>query len=141
MAVTLSDDEVTDHESESDQEGNFMAFTATNVVSEIKTIDENPSDEELFENADLQEAYNMHCKVVAKDVMSVELGLKKINTLEQEKKNLLLNLFNANELLNPVKIENMPLLEKVKSLELELSVATEQIDRTSTSKLDEMLHV
>ena len=56
MAVTLSDDEVTDHESESDQEGNFMAFTATNVVSEIETTDENPSDGELSKNADLQEA-------------------------------------------------------------------------------------
>ena len=33
------------------------------------------------------------------------------------------------------------MLEKVKSLELELSVAREQIDRISTSKLDEMLHV
>ena len=32
--------------------------------------------------------------------MSVELGLKKMNTLEQEKKNLLLKLFNANELLS-----------------------------------------
>ena len=54
---------------------------------------------------------------------------------------MLLKLFNANELLNSVKIENMSLLEKVKSLELELFVAREQIDRTSTSKLDEMLHV
>lgn len=73
--------------------------------------------------------------------MSVELGLKKINTLEQEKKNLLLKLFDANELLNSVKIENMSLLEKVKSLELELSVTREQIDITSTCKLNEMLHV
>ena len=47
MAVTLSDDEVSDHEFESDQEGNFMAFTAITVVSEIKTVDENSSDEEL----------------------------------------------------------------------------------------------
>ena len=35
----------------------------------------------------------------------------------------------------------MSLLEKVKSLELELLVAREQIDKTSISKLDEMLHV
>ena len=41
---------------------------------------------------------------------------KKINALEQEKKNLLLKLFDANELLNSIKIENMTLLEKVKSL-------------------------
>ena len=53
MTVTLSDDEVSDHESESDQEGNFMAFNATIVVSEIETADKNPSDGELFENADL----------------------------------------------------------------------------------------
>ena len=71
----------------------------------------------------------------------VELGLKKINTPQQEKKNLLLKLFDDNELLNFVKIENMTLQEKVKSLELELSVAREQIDRTSTSKLDNMLNV
>ena len=47
--------------------------------------------------------------------MSVQLGLKKLNTLELEKKNLLLKLFDANELLNSVKVENMSLLEKVKS--------------------------
>ena len=98
MAVTLSDDEVSDHEPESDQEGNFMTFTATTVVSEIETADENPSDGELFENADLQETYNKLCKIAAKAAMSVELGLKKMNTLEQEKKNLLLKLFDANEL-------------------------------------------
>ena len=71
--------------------------------------------QELFKNADLQEAYGKLCKIVAKDVMSVELGLKKLNTLELEKKNLLLKLFDANELLNSVKVENMSLLEKVKS--------------------------
>ena len=141
MAVTLSDDEVSDHESVSDQEGNFMAFTATAVVSEIETVDENPSDGELSENADLQEAYNKLCKIATKDAMSVELELKMINTLEQEKKNLLLKLLDANELLNSIKIENMTLLEKVKSLEIELFVAREQIDRTSTSKLDDMLNV
>ena len=72
-------------------------------------------------------AYNKLYKIATKDNMSVELGLKKINTLEQEKKNLLLKLFDANELLNSVKIENMSLLEKVKSLELELYIAREQI--------------
>ena len=33
-----------------------MTFTTTGVVSEIETVDENPSDGELFENVDLQEA-------------------------------------------------------------------------------------
>ena len=130
-----------DHESKSDQEGNFMAFIATVVISETKNVNEHPFDGELSENADLQEAYNKLCKIAAKDAMSVDLGLKKINMLEQEKKILLLKLFDANELLNSVKIENMTLLEKTKSLELELAVTREQIDRTSTSKLDVMLNV
>ena len=73
--------------------------------------------------------------------MNVDLGLKKINTLEQEKKNLLVKLFDANELITSVKIENMSLIGKVKSLEFELSLAREQLDRTSTSKLDKLLNV
>ena len=68
--------------------------------------------------------------------MNVELGLKKIEFLELEKKNLLVKLFDANDLLNNVKIENMLLLDKVKSLELDLSVA-----RFASSKLDQMLSV
>ena len=73
--------------------------------------------------------------------MNVDIGLKKINTLEQEKKNQLVKLFDANELITSVKIEKMSLLEKVKSLESELSVAREQLERNSTSKLDNMLNV
>jgi len=89
----------------------------------------------------MQICWKLICKILVKDAMSVELGLKKINTLKLEKKNLLLKLFDANEPLNFVMIKNMSLLEKVKSLELELSVIREQMDRTSTFKLDEMLHI
>ena len=53
MAVTLSDDEVSDHESGSDENGNFIAFIATVVVNENVVVDENPSDGELSESADL----------------------------------------------------------------------------------------
>ena len=68
--------------------------------------------------------------------MNVELGLKKIESLKLDKKNLLVKLFDANELLNNVKIENMLLLDKVKYLELDLSVT-----RSASSKLDQMLSV
>ena len=63
--------------------------------------------------------------VATKDTMNVDLGLKKIFSLELDKNNLLLKLFDANELLNKVKTENMLLLDKVKNLELELSVVRE----------------
>ena len=57
--------------------------------------------------------------------MNVELYLKKIASLELEKKILLVKLFDANDLLNNVKTENMLLLDRVKNLELKLSVARE----------------
>ena len=41
MVVTLSD-----------EDGNFIAFTATTVVDESVAVEENPSDEELSEDAD-----------------------------------------------------------------------------------------
>ena len=52
--------------------------------------------------------------------MNIELGLKKIASIELEKKNLLVKLFDANDFLNNVKTENMLLLDKVKNLELEI---------------------
>ena len=131
MAVTFSDDEVFDNESCSDEDGNFITFIATAIVDEGVAVKENPSDGELFEDADLQEAYNM----------SVDLGLKKIASLELYKKILLLKFFDANELLNNVKTKNMLLLDKVKNLELELSVGKEQTNNFASSKLDHMLSV
>ena len=130
MVVTLSDGEVSDDESGCDEDRNFIAFTATAIVNESISTEENPSDGELSENIDLQEAYNKLYKVAAKDAMNIELGLKKIASLELDKKNLLVKLFDANKLLNNVKTVNMLLLDKVKSLELDLSFA-----RSASSKV------
>ena len=96
---------------------------------------------ENFLRADLQETYNKLCKVAAGDAMSVDLGLKKIPSLELDKKNLLLKLFDADELLSNAKTKNMLLLDKVKNLELKLYVTREQTNRSASSKLDHMLSV
>ena len=48
MAVTLTDDEVSNNE-----DWNFIAFTTTTVADESIAVEENPFDEELFEDADL----------------------------------------------------------------------------------------
>ena len=53
MVVTLSDDEVSNNESGSDEDGNFIAFIAIAVVDESVAVEENPSDGELSEDADL----------------------------------------------------------------------------------------
>ena len=73
--------------------------------------------------------------------MNVDLSLKKITSLKLDKKNLLLKLFNANEVIYKVKIENLLLLDKIKNLELELSVAKDQTNRSASSKLEHMLSV
>ena len=104
----------------------MMSLVVTTVVvNESIFAEENPSDGELSEDADLQEAYNKLCKVATKDALTVELGLKKIKSLELDKKIFLIKLFDAIELLNNVKTENMLLIDKVKNLEHELSVARE----------------
>ena len=53
MAVTLSDGEVSNDESECDKDRNFIAFTAIAVVNENISAEENPSNGELSEDADL----------------------------------------------------------------------------------------
>ena len=53
MAITLSDDEVSDNESGSDEDGNFIAFTTTAVVDESVAVEENPSNGELSKDVDL----------------------------------------------------------------------------------------
>ena len=141
MAVTLSTNEVFDNEFGSVKDGNFIAFTITIVVNESVVADESLSDGELSKNANLQEAYNKLCKVATKDAMNVDLGLQKIASLELDKKNLLLKFFDTNELLDKVKTENMLLLDKVKNLELELSIAREQTNMTDGSKLEHMLSI
>ena len=92
MAVTLSDYEVSDNKSGTDENGNFITFTATTIVDESVVVDENPSDGELSENADLQEAYNKLCKVVSKDAMNVDLYVQKIASLELDKKKFALEI-------------------------------------------------
>ena len=53
MAITLSDDEVSDHEAGSDEDGNLITFIATTAVDDSVEVEENPSDGELFECVDL----------------------------------------------------------------------------------------
>ena len=77
MPVTLSDDEVFNNESGSDEDGNFITFTATAIVEKSVVVEENFSDGELFECANLQEVFNKLYKVATNDAMNVDLGLKK----------------------------------------------------------------
>ena len=54
---------------------------------------------------------------------------------------MLLNLLDANELVNKVKTENIMMLNKIKNLEIDLSIAREQSNRSANSKLDHILSI
>ena len=114
--ITFSDDEVSDHEFGSDKDGNSIAFIFTVVVDESILVEKNLSDGELSKSTDLQEVYNKFYKIAANDAMNVDLSLKKIVSLELDKKNLLLKLFDASELIDKVKTGNMLLFDKIKNL-------------------------
>ena len=58
IAITLSNDEVSDNKSGSNENGNFIAFIVTAVVDESVVADENHSNGELSKCTNLQEAYN-----------------------------------------------------------------------------------
>ena len=53
MAVTLSNDEVSDDESSCDEDRNFIVFTTIAIVNESVSAEENLFDGELFEDANL----------------------------------------------------------------------------------------
>ena len=53
MTVTFHDDEVSNHEYGSDEDGNFIAFATTAVIDKSVMVEENPSDGELSECANL----------------------------------------------------------------------------------------
>ena len=74
MAVTINDDKISDHKSDSDEDGNFIAFIATVVVNESVAGYENPSDGELSENANLQEGSNKLCKKPVKALQGCYKG-------------------------------------------------------------------
>ena len=53
MAVTLNNGKISDDKSKCDDDGNFITFTVTTVVDESVSAEKNPSDGELFEDAEL----------------------------------------------------------------------------------------
>ena len=68
----------------------------------------------------MEEAYNKLCEIASKDAINVDLGSKKIDTLEHEKKNRLVKLFDANELIIAIMIENTYLRLKGKAIDVTL---------------------
>ena len=118
-----------------------MAFaTSTDkVIVESASDSEDSFDDEVPKKMTLKEAYDKLCTEFIKSEKTSYLCRKVLNEVKTEKADLLVKLDETTRLVETFVVENTSLDEKVKNLEVELSQARTQIERMSSSKLDEVL--
>ena len=118
-----------------------MAFVASTdkVIVESASDSEDSSDDELPKKMTLQEAYDKLCSEFIKSEKTFHLCRKELNEVKTEKADLLVKLDKTTRLIETLIVENTSLEEKVKNLEVKLSLARTQIDRMFSAKLDDVL--
>ena len=100
---------------------------------------EDSSSDEVPKNLTLQEAYDKLCTEFIKSEKTSHLCRKELNEVKTEKADLLVKLDEITRLFETLVVENTSLEDKVKNFEVELSQVRTQIERMSSTKLDEVL--
>ena len=145
LATTLSDTEPED-DSDNEDDGILKAFTAT--VNPTEGIVENVDKEEelvefKFEKMDEQDnihtAYAKLYKVLKKHKKLYRLATKKLSDVKLEQEEISTKFDEANQTIGALRFENNFLAEKTKKLKVELFQVKAQMERTLSTKLDEML--
>ena len=138
--ATLSDTENDSFDEYVDECGHFMAFAATTdkVIVESASDSEDSSDDEVPKKLTLQEVYDKLCTKFIKSKKTSHLCRRELNEVKTEKADLLVKLDKTTRLVETLVMENTSLEEKVKNLEVKLSQARTQIERMSSTKLDEV---
>ena len=145
LAATLSD---TEPEDDSDNEDNEIlnAFTATvnptdGIVEDV--VEEEELVESKFEKMDDQDdihtAYEKLYKLSEKHEKLNRLTTQKLSDVELDREELSTKFDEANQTIGALRFKNNFLVEKTKKLEAELFQVKAQLERTSSTKLDEML--
>ena len=141
----MSDTEPED-DSDNEDDGILNAFTTT--VNPTEGIVENVDKEEelvesKFEKMDEQDnihtAYAKLYKVLKKHEKLYRLATKKLSDVELEQEEISTKLDEANQTIGVLRFENNFLAEKTKKLKVELFQVKVQMERTLSTKLDEML--
>ena len=117
-----------------------MAFAASTdkVIVESASDNEDSFDDKVPKKLTFQEAYDKLCTEFIKSEKTSHLYRKELNEVKTEKADLLVKLDETTRLVETLVVENTSLEEKIKNLEVELSQARVQLERTSSTKLDEM---
>ena len=85
--------------------------------------------------------YEKLYKVSEKHEKLYRLATKKLSDMELDREELSTKFEEANQTIGALRFENNFLVEKTKKLEAELFQVRAQLDRTSSTKLDEMLSI
>ena len=147
LAATLSDTEL-EEDSDNEDDRILNAFTTTVNPTDgiVEDVDE---EEELVESKfekmddqdDIHTAYEKLYKVSEKHEKLYRLATKKLSDVELDREELSIKFDEANETIGALRFENNFLAEKTKKLEVELFQVRAQLERTSSTKLDEMLSI
>ena len=147
LAATLSD---TEPEDDSDNEDNEIlnAFTATvnptdGIVEDV--VEEEELVESKFEKMDDQDdihtAYEKLYKLSEKHEKLNRLTTQKLSDVELDREKLSTKFDEANQIIGALRFKNNFLAEKTKKFEAEIFQVRAQLERTSSTKLDEMLSI
>ena len=147
LVATLSDMEPKANSDESDQDGIVNAFTST-VESTEEVVDVIDEEEELMESKfekmddqdDIHTTYTKMYKVSEKYEKLYKLATRKFSEVELEHEELSTKVDEANQTIGTLRFENNLLVEKTKKLDAELFQVRAQLERTSSSKLNEMIN-
>ena len=129
-------------------DGILNAFTTT--INPTKGIVEDVDEEEelveskfekMDEQDDIHTAYAKLYKVFEKHKKMYRLATKKLSDVELEQEEISTKFDEANQTIGTLRFENNFLVEKTKKLEVELFQVRAQLERTSSTKLDEMLNL
>ena len=133
-------------DSDNEDDGILNTFIATINLTEgvVEDVDE---EEELVESKfekmdeqdDIHTAYAKLYKVSEKHEKMYRLATKQLSDVELEREEIFTKFDKANQTIGALRFENNFLAEKTKKLEAELFQVKALLERTSSSKLDEML--
>ena len=147
LAATLSDTEP-EEDSDNEDDGILNAFTAT-VNPTDGIVEDVDKEEELVESKfekmddqdDVHTAYEKLYEVSEKHEKHYRLATKKLSDVELDREELSTKFDEDNQTIGALRFENNFLAEKTKKLEVELFQVRAQLEKTSSTKLDEMLSI
>ena len=109
------------------------------VVEEKKLVES--KFEKMDDQDDIHTAFEKLYKLLEKHEKLYRLTTKKLNDVELNREELSIKFDEANQTIGALRFENNFLAEKTKKLEAKLVQVRAQLERTLSSKLDDMLSI